>query len=360
MKRIIFCVTNDLTYDRRMIRIAGSLVSGGFEVTFVGRQLPHSIPIKDQSFSQYRIRCIFNKGILFYLEYNIRLWWYLLTHRHDIIGAIDDDTLAAAAFASYLKRTKLTFDAHEYFTEVPELVGKPIKKYIWRWVEKRCIPRAELCYTVSASICDIYTKRFQKPFALIRNVPDRSADAPAGQLEKRTIIYQGALNLGRGLEELIEAMKDVEATLLLAGEGDHSQMLRELAGSKPYHNRIQFLGFIAPAALSQITRKASIGYNVLLPLGESYRLSLSNKFFDYIQQGIPSLSSCFPEYERIIKEYPVGAMCECKPESIAKALNQMLRDATAYQEMVSACEVAAQEFNWQKEEQKLIELYHGL
>jgi glycosyltransferase involved in cell wall biosynthesis len=79
-----------------------------------------------------------------------------------------------------------------------------------------------------------------------------------------------------------------------------------------------------------------------------------------MQQGVPSLSSPFPEYERILKEHPVGKTCHCNPTAIASALNDMLDNEIEYNHMVKECERAAEEFHWQHEEKKLIQLYHGL
>ena len=46
--------------------------------------------------------------------------------------------------------------------------------------------------------------------------------------QKPIILYQGALNVGRGLGEVLEAMAEIqEAELWLAGEGDLSDFLRE-------------------------------------------------------------------------------------------------------------------------------------
>ena len=41
-KKIIFTVTNDLVYDRRMMRIGESLVTEGYEILLVGRCLNDS------------------------------------------------------------------------------------------------------------------------------------------------------------------------------------------------------------------------------------------------------------------------------------------------------------------------------
>ena len=43
--RIYFIVTNDLSYDQRMIRIATTLTQAGYTIKLVGRKLNNSIPI---------------------------------------------------------------------------------------------------------------------------------------------------------------------------------------------------------------------------------------------------------------------------------------------------------------------------
>ena len=78
MKRLILAVTNDLTYDQRMQRICSTLAAAGYDVTMVGRRLSHSRPLAQRGFRQKRLRCLINKGVLFYAEYNIRLFFYLL------------------------------------------------------------------------------------------------------------------------------------------------------------------------------------------------------------------------------------------------------------------------------------------
>jgi hypothetical protein len=89
LKKIFFTVTNDLTYDQRMHRICTSLAENGYAVTLVGRKLSSSLPLTEKKFRQKRIRCWYKKGKLFYLEYNLRLFTYLLFFKMDAICAID-------------------------------------------------------------------------------------------------------------------------------------------------------------------------------------------------------------------------------------------------------------------------------
>ena len=93
MKRIIISVTNDISYDQRMQKTANTLIESGFEVTIVGRKRPNSIAIKNEMFKHHRFSMIFDKGKGFYIEYQIRLLFYLLFHRADIFCSVDFDTL---------------------------------------------------------------------------------------------------------------------------------------------------------------------------------------------------------------------------------------------------------------------------
>jgi hypothetical protein len=106
-KKIICTVTNDLNYDQRMIRICTSLVNAGYDVELVGRLRKHSLPVTERNYKQTRLRCFFNKGKFFYLEYNIRLFFFLVFRNADVFSAVDLDTLLANTLASRIRSKKL-------------------------------------------------------------------------------------------------------------------------------------------------------------------------------------------------------------------------------------------------------------
>ncbi|MBI3234582.1 MAG: glycosyltransferase [Bacteroidetes bacterium] len=343
-----------------MIRISNALCEGDFEVLLVGRLQSNSEELIPEKFEQKRLNCLFNKGPFFYLEYNIRLFFFLLFKSFDILGSIDDDTLLACGLIKTIRRKKLVFDAHEYFIETPELVGREFTKKIWEKIENIFIPKADLIYTVSHSIAEIYSNKFKKEVYLICNLPAPIAPTELNNFDKRTIIYQGALNLGRGIEELIDAMEFIDGNLIIVGEGDKSCKLRSLAKSKLYAHKIEFTGYIKPENLNDYTRKATIGYNVLKDMGLSYQYSLSNKFFDYIQNNIPSVSSNFVEYQKIIDKYQVGLLCDCDVQSIASTINRILNDRQLYNQMLEESKKAAEVYHWSNEKIRLKKLYENL
>lgn len=367
MAKIICTVTNDLSYDQRMIRICTSLAQAGHQVLLTGREKPDSIPLENQLFQQKRLICRFKKGKIFYLEYNIRLLFFFYTHKFDALCAVDLDTLGPAFFWSRLRQKPLVYDAHEYFTEVPEVVDRPLVKAIWSGLARFVIPRLKYAYTVGPQLARIFTERYGTPFAVIRNLPVREnnaaqppIDLPPTTAEDFILLYQGALNAGRGLETAIEAMLYLpdQVKLWLVGEGDLSVFLRKLSRKNKLEGRIHFLGYRAPKELNAITPQASLGLNLLENKGLSYYYSLANKCFDYIQAGLPALHMDFPEYRALREEHPAFVLLSTlEATTLAQTITQLRADQQEYQAMQMACRRAAETLTWQREEEKLLAFY---
>lgn len=328
----------------------------------IGREKPDSTSLKPQPFHQIRLRCLFHKGKLFYLEYQIRLLVFLLFHEFDIHLAVDLDTLLPNQIAAGIRGRKLVFDAHEYFTEVPELQGRGLSKMIWEWVAKIGIPSADAAYTVGPKLAGLFTSIYRRPFQYILNVPEKKEN-PVGvtpPLYPPIILYQGALNAGRGLEVLIEAMQDLNACLWIAGEGDLSEELRKQVIMMGLESKVQFLGWVHPAELPEITRKAKIGINILEPKGLSYQYSLANKFFDYIHAGLPQLCADFLEYETINKQFEVAVLCPCELKPVQEGLKRLLVDVDLYKRLQQNCLRAKEQYHLQIQSVVLLAIFRSL
>lgn len=345
-----------------MQRIANTL-STEYEVTLVGRHRKNSIPLKENlTYNAVRLHTGFEKGKIFYFLYNINLFFYLLFRRANIITATDLDTLPACFWAAKLKGVKLGFDAHEWFTELPELNHRPLIKNIWIQIERWFVPGVDFAYTVNHSIARMYQSRFGKEFSVIRNMPFRTDNQSDGLKvnsdETRIILYQGVLNVGRGLESMIRAMDQLEGVELhLAGEGDLSDELRIQAAKNSFPGRIIFHGYISPMELKNLTAGAWIGINLLENVSLNYYYSLANKFFDYVQAGIPQITMNFPEYELLNKEKKVAILLnDTSIPEIIKAVST-IRDVSEYEKLQQNCKVAAVEWCWENESKILSRIY---
>jgi glycosyltransferase involved in cell wall biosynthesis len=367
--RVIIAVTNDLVSDNRVNKVALTLLKIGFDVTLAGRKLPNSLPILNRKYKTQRFHLPFRNGPLFYASYNIRLFFYLLLQKVDVIVSNDLDTLAACYLAAKLKKKKLVYDSHEYFTQVPELIGRPRIQNIWEVIERNIVPKLENCITVCKSIADIYTEKYGVPFHVVRNIPAKRVISPPtinGTIPIPTdlpiILYQGAVNIGRGIEEAILSMHAMDnARLVIIGDGDLWKECNELVIREKLTSKVILTGRIPMEKLPQITPKATIGLSVEKDMGLNYRYALPNKLFDYIHAGVPVLSSSLPEIRLIMDTYEIGMTIEeVTPKNIAHALKFMLANNEMLETWKSNCVKASEDLCWEKEEKVLMGIYTPL
>jgi glycosyltransferase involved in cell wall biosynthesis len=360
MKTIVFTVTNDLSYDQRMIRICTSLSANGFHVKLVGRKMPASVPLASASFAQVRLNCFFNKGKLFYAEYNFRLFFYLLTQKMHCICAIDLDTILACYWVSRLKKITRVYDAHELFCEMKEIVNRPRIYRLWKLIERFTVPKFRHGYTVNKPIANEFEKMYGVQYEVIRSITVlKKLHVPVK--ENRFILYQGSVNEGRSFETLIPAMKHISSTLVVCGDGNFMQKARELALQHGTDKKVLFKGKLEPALLKEITVQAWIGTTLFENNGLSNYLSLANRFFDYIHAGVPQICVNYPAYREINNLCEVAVLIDdlC-PETIARNCNRLLSDEDLYARLQENCLKARELFNWQNEEKKLLDFYYKI
>jgi glycosyltransferase involved in cell wall biosynthesis len=328
----------------------------GNKVLLIGRKFSNSHSV-NRDYKIKRFSLLFNKGPLFYAEYNFRLFFLLLFSRADIYLANDLDTLYANYLASKIRGKVLVYDSHEYFTEVPELIGRNFVRNFWLRIEKRIIPKLKYAYTVCQSLSDEYYKKYNVKFSVLRNVPfklDKTicTNKKIFPVDKKIIIYQGALNIGRGIESVIKSIKFLEnVNFVIIGDGDIREQLKDLVMSENVSEQVFFTGKIPLEELTEYTVSAHLGISLEENMGLNYFYSLPNKIFDYIQAGIPVLASDFPEMKRIIESYNVGVCTlERDPKKLAEIIKSMLFDESVRDIWKKNTIKAAAELCWENEE----------
>ncbi len=364
MRKVYIIVINDLVTDQRAHRVAQTLHGCGAWVILVGRRFPDSPPVNDRDYETRRFRLVFNRGFLFYKFFNIRLFFWLIFRKRGIIVANDLDTLPACWLASKIRKVPLIYDSHEYFTEVPELVGRKFVRNFWLRIEKMLVPGLKYAYTVSEPIAEEYSKAYNVNFRVIRNLPYR-LQHPVRRPDLlycdpvRTIIYQGSLNPGRGLESMILAMKHLKKySFLIFGDGPFRGNLEKLVRENNLTDYVQFMGRIPFNELQSYTGQASLGISLEENLGKNYYYSLPNKLFDYIQAGIPVLVSGLPEMKKIVEKYNIGMFTDSNnPEVLAGTIENMMNDEEKRMIWKKNLNIAAEELCWENEKGKLLEIY---
>jgi glycosyltransferase involved in cell wall biosynthesis len=355
--KITVSVTNDLVTDQRVHKVCTTLSQNGYDVKLIGRRFRNSKPL-DRKYKTYRMKLLFNRSFLFYAEYNIRLFLYLLFDKSELYLSNDTDSLPANYLASKIRRKPLIFDAHEMFPEIPEVIDRKIVKKIWTKTEDWIFPHLENTYTVCRSIADIYNHKYRIDMQVVRNIPVKEQIVPASKAidtqGKKIILYQGSVNIGRGIEWIIDTMPFLDGFLFyIIGEGDILERLKEKVNRMNLNDRIIFTGRIPFEELPAYTACADIGINLLENKGLNYYYSLPNRIFDFIRKNIPVLTVDFPEIRAIVAHYDVGTLVtNFEPQFLAETINEMI----AKGKNKEGFEAANAELTWENESVTLLKV----
>ena len=361
-QRAIVSVTNDLATDNRVHRTCTVLVALGYEVLLLGRKLPASLPL-ERPYRTKRMRLLFNAGPLFYAEYNTRLFFLLLFSRATLFFSNDLDTLLPTFLAARLRRKKLVYDTHEFYTEVPELVSRPRTRAVWLTIERWIFPKLRNVITVNQSIADQYHLRYGNTVQVVRNIPMKrdlgpmpSREALQLPADKRILVMQGAgINVDRGAEEAVLAMRELpECLLLIIGGGDAWPVLEQLVKEHALQDRVRLLGKLPYERMMAYTRNADLGLTLDKDTNLNYRFSLPNKLFDYLHAGIPVLATDLPEVAGIVREFDCGVVLkQAEPGAIVQAVQQLLADPARISALRANATFAARKLDGEEETAKL-------
>ncbi len=329
-------------------------------------------------------------GPRFFLKLMFAFWRRLGKMRPEQIEAIDPYALVPArAYALFARPggrpPRIVYFSMEYFAEMPSLRGKPWKRGVWLFLERWGAAGAASAATVCDSIAERLSAAFGLPVATVRNVPARAlppgsgagpaAPDPQGNLgvtsgpglhvrckvapEIPLLIYQGALQEGRGLEASIRALGLVPGLhLAIIGGGGLRPALEALARESGCGDRVHFLGEVDFRELVPLTREAVAGLALIEPLSASYRFALPGKLFEYIQTGVPVIATALPEMRKIIEGYGVGVCLEdYGPIPLSAVLRRLAGDPAWRAGFAANLKRAAADLCWEAEEARYLALF---
>lgn len=359
-------VVNDVVTDQRVQRVCSTLFNNGFEVTVIGRRFSNSLDIENKPYKIIRMKMLINKGPFFYFFFNLRLFFLLLFKPFDIAHANDLDTLSSMFLAAKIKNKPIVYDSHELFTEVPELINRPFVRKIWLYTEKMIVPKLRVMFTVNDSIAKIYSEKYNVSTITLRNFPVKikseiQVDKSYFKLpeNKKLIILQGAgINIDRGAEEAVEAMKYLNnCILIIAGSGDVISFLKRYVEENNLKEKVIFYNKMPSNELHKLTMLCDCGLTLDKNTNLNYYYSLPNKLFDYIRANIPVISSDLPEVKSVVDGYKIGLVLKNHTvNDLVDTINKILFEIPR-SHWIEALKIAADELCWEKEENKLVDYY---
>jgi glycosyltransferase involved in cell wall biosynthesis len=342
----------------------------GCNIKIIGRKRGNCCNSGSVPFPVKRFRMLFRKGILFYAFFNIRLFFYLLLHKSDLLVSNDLDTLLPCFLVSKLKGLALVYDSHEYFTGVAEVQDRPFVKLVWKTIEKWILPRLRNTMTVSDSIAHQYEKEYGIKPLTVRNCPVRVREIlpfPREEIgvdpHQLLLIIQGTgINTDRGGEELIDAISLTDnVSLLVVGSGDVLELMKKKVLELNLGSRVIFIPVCHQEELMRYTKTADAGMSLDKNTNENHNFSLPNKLFDYIVAGIPVIASDLYEIRKLLNDHKCGILIPVvRPGEISKAIIRLRDDRTLLAELKHHADIASDTLNWSVESLKVMELYSAI
>ena len=322
------------------------------------------------NFLCYRVLCSFHyrcKPIKHPLPFDLAFFNAGKYYQADLVLAEDLPALKAATILKKNWDCKLIFDSHEFYPE--QNVFSSTQKKIMHTTTKRFIKDCNAVITVSDGIAELFHKFYgiAKP-EVIHNVTNKTSIRREKIFHRllslndsqKIILYQGGIIPSRNIENLLSGyirLNPTNAHLVFLGPTTSSFMekLKKMAG-KLLDDKIHFLAPVPQEELLNYTAAADFGVIPYKVIDLNTKYCMPNKFFEFIQAGLPILANHLVEVEKIIKNIGGGGMIANlnSPNNVKAALQNMLaRDLKKDHEILLS---AQDKISWDYESQTFMNI----
>jgi rhamnosyl/mannosyltransferase len=159
-----------------------------------------------------------------------------------------------------------TGDAAVIATYHSDIVRQATALKAYRPILERFLNRVDRILVTSepmldhSTILDQYKEKCDViPLSVDLDTIDAENPQPLGiDTTSPVILFVGRLNYYKGVEYLVDAMKQIDATLLIAGDGNKKSELEQRAQKQGVASQIHFLGYVSDSQLASAYRAADV------------------------------------------------------------------------------------------------------
>jgi hypothetical protein len=330
-----------IEHETRLFKETKSIINLGLvnEVFIIGYRLSHQektqiidekrriiridFPLK---YTKHKYQSLKKLNALYsHFYFSIQLLFCIIKLKPEFISCHNLFLLPVSSLAKIFTKSKLIYVPHELETEKTGL--KPFEKRIYKLIEPLFIKFVDKTVVVCEPIKDWYTTRYNlKEIFVVRNIPENPFKYNKSNIlrislgidEKDIVfIYQGVIDIARGVKELIEVFKEVQSDrhIVFMGYGNY---VNELISVSKKYNNIHYHPAVSPEEIISYSSGSDFGiFYIPGKLSLSYRYSLPNKFFEYILAGLPVIVNENLEYlSTLVRENQLGYTVDNNQQTI--------------------------------------------
>lgn len=366
--KICMVTTSEIYHDTRILNEAKTL-SKKHEIIIIARKYQNTkskkYPFKIKLID-HRTMPFFQLNIFSSLLSLIKAAWEEdpnVYHAHDLDG------LLCAFPAALIKRKILVYDSHELWSNVYPFGNLRGIQWLLPILEKILIWKVRKGITVNQSLAKAICLKYGKDFIPLYNSPalEKTVKIPMNFSKqfpgKKIILHLGAADEGRGIEQMVEAVKLLPQNfiLLFIGGGKTEDELKALIQKGNLEEKVYLFPAIMPEKIISTISQADLALALTQPISKSYYFSLPNKLFQYIAAEVPILGSNFPEFKKVILNNKVGEVVDPrKPKLIAQKILKMTKLVNQKKYRYNLEGLFKSRYNWKIEEKKLLEFYEEI
>lgn len=150
-----------------------------------------------------------------------------------------------------------------------------------------------------------------------------------GQGDKKVVLFVGRLVEIKGVAYLIEAMKNVDAMLVIVGDGPIRDKLEKQASDMG--EKVKFLGSKTHQELKTIYASADIFVSPSITLDDGAQEGVPTTIMEAMASGLVVIASDSGGIPQVVKDEINGLLCEEKNSSmLARKINLLLTDNDMY------------------------------
>lgn len=166
-----------------------------------------------------------------------------------------------------------------------------------------------------------------------------------GQNSNKVVLFVGRLAEKKGVAYLIEAMKDIDALLVIVGDGPLKKELQEQA--KALEDKVSFWGAKTHEQLKEIYASADVFAVPSITAKDGDQEGLPLVMLEAMASGLPVVASDSGGISQVITDGVNGLLCEEKNiAELAEKIRLLIKDENMRKKISASAEKSVQEFDY--------------
>lgn len=370
--KICDVVLNSVWHDPRVTKQVNEYVKEGFEIVCIGMKCKRydenkvanmpckTVVVERDAYYGGKQKSILKK--ILREKYRINtVVQAIVNEKPDIIHANDLDALIPSYIARKKLGCRLIYDSHEICCETRYYdkywLYNQLMKLTERYIVKRCDKMICVSHAAAAYFQELY--QIEKPMVITNCILQKNVmtEFPPKH-EGFEILNHGILHDSRGLEMMRDSCRFFEEypeiKMVARGYGGIEKQLKEQVVNDHLENFI-FYPPVDPKMLIPDAARSHVGVAVTLPVCLNFKLSVSNRLFEYAAAGLPVIMSDIPEHRYLNDKYQFGIIIENNEQrEFEQAVLRLYNDKEFYNQCCCNAVKLANDISWEMEFAPLI------